>query len=152
MDPGKNTKQISQDRGFYEGGTDEHRSLPHFSFLLFMVDVVLDLWNLRIPFVVRIHLNLSQQQPLYSSLSLSLSLHLVGHCGCHAAVKRSRLHTLNNNLHLNVSKQLTSLNLFSRAFSMCFVLAFYPWNLLTLSLFSNCLPCLYMNLQKMFGT
>ena len=51
----------------YEGRTDEHKSLPHFSFLLFMVDVVLVFWNLRIPLVVRIHLNLSQQQSVYSS-------------------------------------------------------------------------------------
>ena len=40
------------------------QSLPHFSFLLFKVDVVLDLWNVRIPFVVRIHLDLSQQKPV----------------------------------------------------------------------------------------
>ena len=49
MDPGQSTKPLSQDQGFDEGRTDEHKSLPHFSFLLFKVDVVLDFWILRIP-------------------------------------------------------------------------------------------------------
>ena len=51
----------------YERWTYKHKCLPHFAFLLFKVDVVLDFWNLRIPLVVRIHLNLSQELPLYSS-------------------------------------------------------------------------------------
>ena len=54
-DPRQSTKLLSQDQGFYEGWTDEHKSLPHFSFLFFKVDVVLGFWNLRIPLVVRIH-------------------------------------------------------------------------------------------------
>ena len=29
LHPGQSTKLLSQDRGFYEGRTDEHKSLPH---------------------------------------------------------------------------------------------------------------------------
>ena len=86
MDPGQRAKLISQDQGFYEGQTDEHKSLPHFSLLLFKVDVVLDLWNLRITLVVRIHLNLSQQQPVYSSFLFL--------CDCTLSPTVSQLYTL----------------------------------------------------------
>ena len=67
-------KLLSQDQGFYEGRTDEHKSLPHFSFLLFKVDVVFDFWNLSIPVVVRIHLK-SQQILLERPHS----------CACHSS-------------------------------------------------------------------
>ena len=42
MDPGQSTQLLSQDQGFNEGRTDEHKSLPHFSFLLVKagVDVI----------------------------------------------------------------------------------------------------------------
>ena len=43
------TKLLSQDQGSHGRWTDEHKSLPHFSFLLFKVYCVLDHWNLRIP-------------------------------------------------------------------------------------------------------
>ena len=45
----RSTKQLSQDQLSRERWTDEHKSLPHFSFLLFKVDCILDLQNLRIP-------------------------------------------------------------------------------------------------------
>ena len=65
---------------------DEHESLPHFSFLLCKVDVVLDFCNLRIPLVVLIHLNLSQQQPVSSSFLFL--------CDCTLSPTVSQLHTL----------------------------------------------------------
>ena len=65
---------------FLRRRTDEHKSLPHFSFLLFKVDVVLDFWNLRIPFVVRTHLNLSQQQLVYSSFLFYVTAHCRQQC------------------------------------------------------------------------
>ena len=79
-DPGPSTKLLSQDQGFYEGRTGEHKSLPHFSFLLLKVDDVFDIWNLRIPFVVRIHLNLFQQQLEYSSFLFYVTAHCRQQC------------------------------------------------------------------------
>ena len=81
MDPGQSSKPLSQDQGFHEDWSDEHKSLPHFSFLLFKVDVALDFWSLRIPLVVRIHLNLSQQQLVYL-------------CDCTLSPTVSQLHAL----------------------------------------------------------
>ena len=76
MDPGQSTKLLSQDQGFQEGRTDEHKSLPHFPFLLFQFDVVFDIWNLRIPLVVQIHLNFHS-----NSLRLLRSLsYVTAHC------------------------------------------------------------------------
>ena len=76
MDPAENKKLLSQEQGFHEGRTDEHKSLPHFSFILFKFDVVLDFWNLRVPLVVRIHLNLSQPQ----LVSCSFLFYVTAHC------------------------------------------------------------------------
>ena len=49
FDPGQSANLLLQSQGSHERWTDEHKSLPHFSFLLFQVDCALDHWNLRIP-------------------------------------------------------------------------------------------------------
>ena len=61
-------------------GTGEHKSLPHYSFLLFKVDVDWIYGILGFSLVVRIHLNLSQQQAVYSSFIFCVTAHCRQQC------------------------------------------------------------------------